>query len=354
MADTQQEADCESIGQRSLDPQKNLWISHNPTARKRTEDWSKKEKKLVAKALKRGRKSVTSITQQLEGTKSLRQVAQYLETLDLWSHLLGSLPPPEKRVRLTREAKETSSKTITTENVNAQRAIEAENPKMKAHDDKFRAQVENSDSEDHKLHYKHYELINLENADTLLQIVGGRRDCCISVEAAAFLGNALEEFLINAMREIFTVASQLHCQTFAMGSSSSNIIYERMVHTALTTCGFPPGKSAQLKSDELIAKHVSPRVLSKLKLTKGATNINASNSSSQDSSSESASDSSENSESEHSETGLVQDPNDFVVKDERSFRWTAYSSESSDDASEESEEIEGGHMSDPKSDEESS
>ncbi|KAJ2610999.1 hypothetical protein H4S08_003365 [Coemansia sp. RSA 1365] len=352
MPDKQKGADLEFIGQHSLDRQKDVWISHNPTARKRSEEWSKKEKKLVANSLKRGRKSVTNITQQLEGTKSLRQVAQYLETLDLWSHLLGSLPPPEKRVRITREAKETPSETVKAENVNAQREIEAENPKMKAHDDKFRTQVANSDSREHKLHYKHYELINLENAYTLLQIVGGRRDCHISAEATAFLGNALEEFLINVMREIFTVASQLHCQTFAVGSSSSNVIVKRMVHTALTTCGFPPGKSARLRVDELIAKHVSPQVLSKLKLTNGNAEDNASSSSDQDDSSQDDS-SQDSSESEHSETRLDHDPNDFVVEDERSFHWATYSSESSDDADEESQEIVGSHVSDTKSDEES-
>ncbi|KAJ2807940.1 hypothetical protein H4R20_001073 [Coemansia guatemalensis] len=308
-------------------------------SRKRSEDWSKEEKKVVARALKRGRKSITNVTRELGGTKSLRQVAQFLERREFWSNLLGKLPPPDNEVRSIHEAKEVLPETLDAESIKAQKKIDAKVSELNARDDEFRAKVEENKSEIRASHYRYYELIKFEYLDTLLQIIHGKEDCYVAAETVAFLGRTLEEYTRNVMRELITVASQIQNNTFPEESARSNVVNERTVHTALTTCGYLSRKPAHKLAEELIARHVSPWVFHQLNLEKDTASDNSDTEDNHDTSSQ-KSNSEPGSEPEHSKAGSDYDPNDFVVDDERTFHWNGYSSESSNSTGGDEEEEE--------------
>ncbi|KAJ2083910.1 hypothetical protein H4R24_000440 [Coemansia sp. RSA 988] len=361
MSDAQHEFDPESTRQQSFDLKKEARKSHIRTSQKRTEDWSKEEKKVVTRALKNGRRSVVNLTKQLRGTKSLRQVAQYLERQEFWSNLLGKLPPPDNQSRSIREAKEVSSKKIDAECLNTQEVITVENSGLKAQSDAFRAQVEGSAGEIRAYHYKHYELIKYDYLNTLLQVIREDNDCSISAEAVTFLGRVLEEYVRNAMREILTVAPQLGYHTFAEKPTDSSVVTKKMVLTALNTCGYSSGKPASKIAEEIIARNVPSWALRKMRLIQDTTSDDDDDDTSsehddisQSNNPEPGSEGSDNTEIEHSETGLDYDTDDFIVDDERTFHQSTYSTETYDNADSEDEEVKKGRASKPKNDGQSS
>ncbi|KAJ1763319.1 hypothetical protein GGH19_002452 [Coemansia sp. RSA 1807] len=88
-------------------------LEQQPQSRTHTDGWSEAEKELVQATQNTGRKSLMHITRALNGTKTLRQVAEYIEYLEFWSRMLEQ--PADEAVFA--EAEETSEEQITTEEI---------------------------------------------------------------------------------------------------------------------------------------------------------------------------------------------------------------------------------------------
>ncbi|KAJ2322956.1 hypothetical protein IWW51_003983 [Coemansia sp. RSA 2702] len=101
-----------------------------PARRTRTAEWSAEEKQLVLAKLSTGRKPLMEIVHALNGTKSLRQVAEYIEYLDLWSRMLGKRS--KKRPASKIEAKEIGLEQIIQEDLKAAHKAAASDAKAKA------------------------------------------------------------------------------------------------------------------------------------------------------------------------------------------------------------------------------
>ncbi|KAJ2147561.1 hypothetical protein IW136_000029 [Coemansia sp. RSA 678] len=88
-------------------------LEHQPQSHTHTDGWTEAEKELVQTTQSTGRKSLMHITRALNGTKTLRQVAEYIEYLEFWSRMLEQ-PADEAAFA---EAEETSEEQITTEEI---------------------------------------------------------------------------------------------------------------------------------------------------------------------------------------------------------------------------------------------
>ncbi|KAJ2347599.1 hypothetical protein GGF43_004722, partial [Coemansia sp. RSA 2618] len=93
------------------------WLARRAQPYARTQEWTQEEKDLVLARLSGGRKPLLEITRALNGTKSLRQVTEYIEHLEFWSRVLekpaGDPEPPK--------AKESSERQVEAEEVEAAR-----------------------------------------------------------------------------------------------------------------------------------------------------------------------------------------------------------------------------------------
>ncbi|KAJ2450366.1 hypothetical protein EV183_004349 [Coemansia sp. RSA 2336] len=85
---------------------------------KRTSEWTQSEKDAVLDKLMAGRKPLTELTRALNGTKSLRQVAEFIEKLEFWKQIISQ--DQEHQIE-HEEAEEASDVQILTEDMQASR-----------------------------------------------------------------------------------------------------------------------------------------------------------------------------------------------------------------------------------------
>ncbi|KAJ2121445.1 hypothetical protein IW147_004259 [Coemansia sp. RSA 720] len=88
-------------------------LVHQPQPHTHTNGWTDAEKELVQTTQRTGRKSLMHITRALNGTKTLRQVAEYIEYLEFWSRMLEQ---PVEEAEFS-EAEEASEEQITAEEI---------------------------------------------------------------------------------------------------------------------------------------------------------------------------------------------------------------------------------------------
>ncbi|KAJ2157871.1 hypothetical protein GGF46_004185 [Coemansia sp. RSA 552] len=201
-------------------------------------EWTAEEKRVVAGELQHGRKSPMAIVRALNGSRSLGQVADYLEYLELWTRILG--PPPNKAAKHTPEAEEVRSSHVQAETREALRNCRKEDESALEMEPLYLQGIESA-----ACRTQHHDLINQEYATLLGTVMSRNKHQWITGSGTAELGTALDEFL---HRVIFQIINCIPFVYERRHSSRTRLVHVKPVHvhTALRlanqAAGAPPAQ----------------------------------------------------------------------------------------------------------------
>ncbi|KAJ2758222.1 hypothetical protein IWQ56_002432, partial [Coemansia nantahalensis] len=235
------------------DPDRAAWEGQLTKRYKCSPDWIDDEKAVVADALSTGRKSVAELTRRLEGSKSLRQVAEYVERLELWSRVLGPLdpdmqPPPE--------AEEVIGWFVLEEERSAAAAAQRE-------DEEAAGPAGKPGAAGIPLRYRrHDRLIDAECASLLAKIAGHTDKAGATRKVGAFVGQALEEFLRKVLHEL-AISGKLASTAYGH-LQPAGAVEAADVGIALERCRLPPTQPVQTTFRRFARRHLLDRVFHEL------------------------------------------------------------------------------------------
>ncbi|KAJ2783633.1 hypothetical protein H4R18_001612, partial [Coemansia javaensis] len=201
-------------------------------------DWTKAEERTVARALRTGRKSVAEIARRLEGSKSLRQVAEHLERRELWSRVLGA------PARGGPEAEEVMAWAVAAEDAAAAADGQEEDRAAASDNEQFEEHMGRATAIGERYRCG-WALINAEFATVLTRIVAHDDAAWTTHKASAFAGEALEALVRRVVRELAATATPARAAA------------RRDVDAALERCGLPPARPAQATLAAVLRRHVA-------------------------------------------------------------------------------------------------
>ncbi|KAJ2689936.1 hypothetical protein H4R19_006463 [Coemansia spiralis] len=229
------------------DPNREMWEARPVKRYKSSPAWIDDEKAVVAEALSTGRKSVAELVRRLGGSKSLRQVAEYVERLELWSRVLG---PPESGAAPVPEAEEVVGWFVLDEERAAAAAAQHEDMEAAAHSGEANA------AGIPRRYQRHDRLIDAECADLLAQIASRRADAGAARSVGAFVGQALEEFLRRVIHEL-AISSRLAGTGYG-GLRLGRPVDDGDVEAALERCRLPATQPVQATFQAFVRRHLDP------------------------------------------------------------------------------------------------
>ncbi|KAJ1892684.1 hypothetical protein LPJ66_006195 [Kickxella alabastrina] len=275
--------------------------------RQRTQHWTEAEKERVFEKLQTGRVSITSIAEHVGPTKSLGQVAEFLEYMQLWSRLLPAseepLPPPPEAecapvdplVSIKEEAKII----------------------MSAHREDKETIEGFATNEIEILRYMHrlsdtairFKMFDTKFGLLLAQMLAGKDETAVAIEAYAELGKALEFFVRKVYKEAISICAFYRPFKF-FDTRKIFSMNKDHINEAVVACGFEVGKPFPVLMNELLEKYVDDDVLAELAAQNTSEPIETNGKPSEAIESEDESETSEDSDSGDSDSGDIEDGGD--------------------------------------------
>ncbi|KAJ2651100.1 hypothetical protein IWW40_001868 [Coemansia sp. RSA 1250] len=208
---------------------------------KRTAEWTQSEKDTVLDKLKAGRRPLTELTQALNGTKSLRQVAELVEKLEFWKQIISQ--DPEHQV-VHEEAEEATGVQILAEDMQASRLGSEARDALKAQPAK---RLKNSAS----------DVIQQRTLQRVVRRMARDRSARIPDETFTYVEEQLRGFL-RAI--VFQLAIEAKLTYTGSGSNGkTRIIQLEDMKGALQECGFEvPEPYEPGPQDEAADKSMGP------------------------------------------------------------------------------------------------
>ncbi|KAJ1727061.1 hypothetical protein LPJ61_004785 [Coemansia biformis] len=241
------------------DPDQAAWEERLTKRFKHSPDWIEDEKAVVAKALRSGRKSVAEIARRLGGSKSLRQVAEYLERLELWSRVLGT---PEQGGSQPREAKEVIGWFVLEEDKGAAASAQREDEEVTAANEAFEGHLARYTNI--SMRYKRYDaIIDAECTSLLAKVTSHSDKAAAARKLSAFVAQALDEFLRKVIHELL-ISGKLASTEYGHLKTRGWLIADEDVEVALERCGLPPTQHTTKTFERLLRRHLADDVFHKL------------------------------------------------------------------------------------------
>ncbi|KAJ1725081.1 hypothetical protein LPJ53_000732 [Coemansia erecta] len=217
----------------------------------RTQKWTRAEKDRLFESLKSGRVSIAKAAQCVGETKSLRQVAEYIEYLQLWSKLIDNMPPHKQEAAPRMPAPEAeesdggSSSDMASdadEDCSADVCPEPSTAAISMFDQSF--------------------------ADLLAKMCTGDDDAAVDKSTYAALRSILTDFLSSVLKESTYIATISKGTNHADANSTLRLnLHKEAVTESLQACGYGEymyaGDPAR-PMDRLIAEYLDDTVASAL------------------------------------------------------------------------------------------
>ncbi|KAJ1993538.1 hypothetical protein GGI25_002714 [Coemansia spiralis] len=216
-------ADAYDVHSAAAGTELNTPQSLNTAESKHTDTWTEEEKEKIFKILEHGRISAMAITRRLGHTKSLRQVAQFLDHMEFYATALDS---PESRRKRFEYLDNEASALHCAEKVEEDRAAldEAwsEEQDLKRLESQYRGLLQNS-ARSVKTAAKKYKVLDHSYSDLLAKIVSGNGDATVSTLSMMELHGYLTEFVRKIIKDVI-VRAKIACQpTYRYGTKINNI-----------------------------------------------------------------------------------------------------------------------------------
>ncbi|KAJ2725552.1 hypothetical protein GGI07_001180 [Coemansia sp. Benny D115] len=225
-----------------------------PAHKRRTQAWTEAEKELVFEKLQNGRAPITEITQHLGGTKSLRQVAEYLEYLHFWSTLLHDPkdPLPEPPEAICDDPLDPVDEQIQENKLQEEARADDFNTKIEAfRRNKLLTQRNKRLSEEGRK----YLMFDSEFGDLLAQMVTGSDDAKVPPDTFILLYEILHEFVSRVMREAFAAYTVRRVNKNAPELGAVAILSAESINDVLRKYGYSQGKPPGELMNELVSRY---------------------------------------------------------------------------------------------------